>query len=121
MGYEHDTGTCQVGTGIILSVQSMQNGYLQEPTAVRVRLYGEEHSITIEPGETLLVAAVRANLDPPYSCLSGQCATCRAKLLHGQVVMDANDVLTEDELAEGYILTCQSHPLTHGIYIDYDQ
>jgi ring-1,2-phenylacetyl-CoA epoxidase subunit PaaE len=99
----------------------MNNGYLNEPTVVRVRLYGEEHEITVNPSETILVAAVRANLDPPYSCLSGTCATCRAKLLEGQVTMDANDVLSEDELAEGYILTCQSHPVVHGVRVDYDQ
>ncbi|MCX7930808.1 MAG: 2Fe-2S iron-sulfur cluster-binding protein [Chlorobi bacterium] len=99
----------------------MHNGYLIEPTVVRIRLYGQDHTVTVEPGETLLVAVVRANLDPPYSCLSGTCATCRAKLLEGQVTMDANDVLSEDELAEGYILTCQAHPVTHGVSVDYDQ
>ncbi|GIV54376.1 MAG: hypothetical protein KatS3mg039_0894 [Candidatus Kapaibacterium sp.] len=120
MGYEHDARSREVGTRTVLN-NGMQNGYLSEPTVVRVRLYGDEHDVTVNPGETILVAAVRANLDPPYSCLSGTCATCRAKLLDGQVTMDANDVLSEDELAEGYILTCQSHPVVHGVCVDYDQ
>lgn len=122
MGHEHDTGTREVGSRLTVSDKQMiNNGYLNEPTVVRVRLYGEERDIPVEVGETILVAAVRASLDPPYSCLSGTCATCRAKLLAGRVVMDANDVLTEDELNEGYILTCQSHPVEHGVVVDYDQ
>ncbi|GIV56159.1 MAG: (2Fe-2S) ferredoxin [Candidatus Kapaibacterium sp.] len=121
MGYEHDPRAREAGTGTILTSAPMQNGYLSEPTLVRVRLYGEERDITVEPGETILVAAIRASLDPPYSCVSGQCATCRAKLLSGTVTMDNNDVLTEEELAEGYILTCQAHPTAHGVSVDYDQ
>jgi ferredoxin len=121
MGHEHDPRTREVGTGTILTSTSMQNGYLQEPTVVRIRLYGQERDVPLEPGETILVAAIRAKLDPPYSCVSGQCATCRAKLCSGTVVMDNNDVLTEDEINEGYILTCQSHPTVHGVCVDYDQ
>ncbi|GBD07105.1 1,2-phenylacetyl-CoA epoxidase, subunit E [bacterium HR21] len=88
---------------------------------VVVRLYGEEHSFRMRPNEYILYAAVEAGLDAPHSCLSGYCATCRAKLVEGRVRMEINDALTEEEVAQGYILTCQSLPLTARIVVDYDQ
>lgn len=94
---------------------------ITEATTISVRMYGETRSISIQPGETILMAAMRAQMDPPFSCQAGACSTCRAKLLVGKVEMDNNDVLGDDELAEGYILTCQSHPLTREIVVDYDQ
>lgn len=93
------------------------------PSAVQViaRLYGEEHSFTMKPSEHILYAAIEAGLDAPHSCLSGYCATCRAKLMEGRVRMEINDALTEEEVAQGYILTCQAIPLTERIVVDYDQ
>ncbi|MCS6965712.1 MAG: 2Fe-2S iron-sulfur cluster-binding protein [Candidatus Kapabacteria bacterium] len=88
---------------------------------VTVRLYGEQRSFSMQPHERLLYAAIEAGLDAPHSCLSGYCATCRAKLLEGRVHMEINDALTEEEVAQGYILTCQSTPLTERIIVDYDQ
>ena len=57
----------------------------------------------------------------PYSCNSGVCATCRAKLKQGQVRMDRNFALEKDELAAGYVLTCQSHPTTDRVVISFDE
>jgi len=92
-----------------------------EQVQVTVRLYGEEHRFVMSPREYLLYAAIEAGLDAPHSCLSGYCATCRAKLLEGRVRMEINDALTPEEVEQGYILTCQSLPLTERIVIDYDQ
>ncbi len=69
----------------------------------------------------LLAAAARAGLEVPYSCKSGVCATCRAKLLQGQVRMERNFALEKDELAAGFILTCQAHPTTEEVVISFDQ
>jgi ring-1,2-phenylacetyl-CoA epoxidase subunit PaaE len=88
---------------------------------VRIRLYGQEHSFTVQPDETILSAAARENLDPPYACQIGACCTCRAKLVTGRVSMDEREALSDDEIAEGYVLTCQSHPLTDDVFADYDQ
>ncbi len=88
---------------------------------VSVRLYGEEHSFSMRPDEHILYAAIAAGLDAPHSCLSGYCATCRAKLLEGRVRMEINDALTDEEVAANYILTCQALPLTDRIVVDYDQ
>lgn len=89
--------------------------------SVTIRLYGTESTFDVEPDETILTAAQRANLDPPFACQIGACCTCRAKLLSGRVVMDEREALSDDEIDEGYILTCQSHPITDDVVADYDQ
>lgn len=68
----------------------------------------------------ILAAAVRAGLDLPYSCRSGVCATCRAKLLQGQVRMERNFALEKDDQAAGFVLTCQAHPLTERVVVSFD-
>ena len=65
-------------------------------------------------------AALQQNADLPFACKGGVCATCRAKLISGQVRMDNNYALEKEEVAQGFILTCQSHPLTDEIFVDYD-
>jgi ring-1,2-phenylacetyl-CoA epoxidase subunit PaaE len=70
---------------------------------------------------SLLAAAAQAGLDVPFSCKSGVCATCRAKLLDGRVRMDRNFALDANDLAAGFILTCQSHPLTERVTVSYDE
>ena len=67
-----------------------------------------------------LDAAMDNDLDVPFSCKGAVCCTCRAKVLEGKVHMKANYALTEEEVAEGFILTCQAHPLTAKVVVDYD-
>ncbi len=71
-------------------------------------------------GENILDGALDAGLDAPFSCKGGVCATCKAKLLEGEVDMDLNHALSDAELAAGYILTCQAHPLSARVSVDYD-
>lgn len=71
-------------------------------------------------GSTLLDAAMRAGADLPFSCKGGVCSTCKAKVLEGEVEMDINYGLEEDEVAEGYVLTCQSHPKTSRVVVTFD-
>lgn len=87
---------------------------------VKIMLYGEEAIIDVEPDEPILTAAMRQGLQPPFSCQVGACATCRALLRNGKVSMDEDEALTQSEIDKGYILTCQSHPLTDDVEIDYD-
>lgn len=70
--------------------------------------------------ESILDAALKLGADLPYACKGGVCCTCRARLTEGQVKMDVNYSLESDELAKGFILTCQSHPLTEKVVIDFD-
>ena len=71
--------------------------------------------------ESILDAALAQGLDLPFSCKGGVCGSCRALLLEGKVDMDANYALEPEEVAAGYILTCQSHPRTRRISVDYDK
>ena len=70
--------------------------------------------------ENILDAALQQGADLPYACKGGVCCTCRAKLVEGKVHMDVNYALEDDEVAQGFILTCQSHPLTEKIVVDFD-
>ncbi len=74
-----------------------------------------------QDGPSVLDAALRAGADLPYACKAGVCCTCRARLVEGEVSMDANYTLEDDEVARGFRLTCQSHPVTPTLSLDYDQ
>lgn len=75
---------------------------------------------SIKEPNTILDAALQNGADLPYACKGGMCCTCKAKLLKGQVKMDVHWGLEDDEIANGYILTCQSIPLTNDIVVDFD-
>ena len=72
-------------------------------------------------GESILDGALRNGADLPFSCKGGVCATCRARLLDGRVELDINHALGEKELEQGMILTCQAHPITDRVVVDFDQ
>ncbi|MEX1003342.1 MAG: 2Fe-2S iron-sulfur cluster-binding protein [Crocinitomicaceae bacterium] len=72
-------------------------------------------------GKDVLSAAQDQDADVPFSCKGGVCCTCRAKLLEGKVKMDLNFALEDDEVEQGFILTCQSHPITEKVVISYDE
>ena len=74
--------------------------------SVKVILDGNTHEISVKEGETILEAAIDANLDPPYACRVAACCSCKAKLIEGEVKMDDDEPLTEEEIEEGFILTC---------------
>ncbi len=88
---------------------------------VRVRLAGRETSFEVaRDGANILDEARAAGLEAPFSCKGGVCATCKARLIEGEVEMDINHALTDAEVAAGYVLTCQAHPVTERVVIDYD-
>lgn len=87
---------------------------------VNVSLYGDEYEVKVPPGKVILDAVIESDLDPPYSCRSGICTTCRARLLSGKVHMDEREGLSDAEIEQGYILTCQSHPLTDDVKLKYE-
>jgi ring-1,2-phenylacetyl-CoA epoxidase subunit PaaE len=82
---------------------------------------GKRREVPVAEGETILEAALRAGLDLPFACKGGMCSTCRAKVLEGATRMDLNYSLEPWELAKGFILTCQAHPTTARVVVDYDQ
>lgn len=88
---------------------------------VKIILYNQENEMTVEPDETILTAAIREGYDPPFSCQIGACSTCRAKLISGTVIMDEHDALTDSEIEEGYVLTCQAHPTSDNVLVNFDE
>jgi len=89
------------------------------PETITIVLDGVAREVPYRPGERVLEAARRAGLDPPFSCEEGYCSCCMAKLARGRVKMAANDCLTPDLLAEGWVLTCQSECVSQHVRIEY--
>ncbi|MBL8711218.1 MAG: ferredoxin--NADP reductase [Rhodospirillaceae bacterium] len=84
-----------------------------------ITLDGETRQIRGRAGETVLEAARRAGLQPPSSCESGICASCLAKITRGRATMTHNEVLNDDEIAEGLTLTCQAVPASDELHVEY--
>jgi ring-1,2-phenylacetyl-CoA epoxidase subunit PaaE len=91
-----------------------------EAATVTFTLSGDKATFDLVPGDSILEGALQLRSDAPYACMGGACGTCRAKLIEGDVDMDHNFALGQAELDAGYILTCQSHPTTPFVSIDYD-
>src|SRR4051794_12176731 len=90
------------------------------PTSIVVRLERRKHTLGYHAGDTVLETARRGGLHPPSSCEAGDCATCMAHLDAGTVHMRANQALTQEDLDDGFVLTCQSIPTSAEIVVDYD-
>ncbi|MGO4129471.1 1,2-phenylacetyl-CoA epoxidase subunit PaaE [Inquilinus sp. YAF38] len=95
---------------------------LDAPSRIAVlTVDGKRREVPVAEDESILDAALRAGMDLPYACKGGMCSTCRAKLVEGEAAMDLNYSLEPWELEAGFILTCQSHPKTDRVVVDYDQ
>ncbi|WP_371170835.1 2Fe-2S iron-sulfur cluster-binding protein [Aliiroseovarius sp. 2305UL8-7] len=88
--------------------------------SAEVTLNGQTHAVNIAQGQTVLEAVKSAGLKPPFSCQSGVCGACRAKLSHGDVHMRARMALEDRDIDGGAILTCQSLPTTEKLSLSYD-
>jgi ring-1,2-phenylacetyl-CoA epoxidase subunit PaaE len=105
----------------VKKVDPAKNEYAQENSRVTIRLDGVSSDFQLPvKGPTILEAAIAAGADLPYACRAGVCATCRAKLVEGKVTMDQNYALADEELEQGFILACQSHPASEKLVIDFD-
>jgi 3-ketosteroid 9alpha-monooxygenase subunit B len=89
------------------------------PAQVTVELDGRTGTADYRPGTTILQTARQMGMAPPFSCESGSCATCMAMLTEGTASMHVNNVLTDDEVAEGWILTCQAVPTSPSVHAVY--
>ncbi|MGW2742683.1 2Fe-2S iron-sulfur cluster-binding protein [Streptomyces sp. NPDC001450] len=90
-------------------------------STVTARLDGRGGTWPVQDGESLLETVLRNRPDAPYACKGGVCGTCRAFLVSGEVRMDRNFALEAEETDAGYVLACQSHPLTEKVELDFDR
>ena len=88
--------------------------------SVVIRLERRKHTMRYQPGDTVLEAARRAGLRPPFSCEAGNCGTCMAHLDAGTASMRANNALTAEEVEDGWVLTCQAVPTSPEVVVNYD-
>ena len=89
-------------------------------TQLTVTVDDEVFEFTMDKKERVLDAVLKQNIDAPYSCQGGVCSTCIARVIEGKAEMAKNQILTEGEIEEGFVLTCQAHPLTSVLKVDYD-
>lgn len=87
---------------------------------VQVQLNGQSIDIEVPSGKTILDVLIDKKYNPPYSCTSGACSTCIAKVTEGSVRMDVCYALDEEEVSRGYILACQAHPVTPAVSVTFD-
>jgi ring-1,2-phenylacetyl-CoA epoxidase subunit PaaE len=92
----------------------------REGIPATVILNGRTTTTTLPPDTAVLDAAQRVRSDLPFACRGGVCGTCRARVTSGEVVMRRNFALEADEVAAGYVLTCQSVPVAGDLVVDYD-
>jgi ring-1,2-phenylacetyl-CoA epoxidase subunit PaaE len=81
-----------------------------EAVYMEVEVVGEKKELQVLPGETILEACMREGIEVPFSCRSGACQSCKGELSSGKVQMETNEVLSEDEVRQGYVLCCQAKP-----------
>ena len=89
--------------------------------ALTVLIDGKPHELAMRRDQHVLDVALSAGLDAPYSCKAGVCCTCRAKVLEGSVSMDKNFTLEEEEMAQGFVLSCQARPTSDRLVVSYDE
>jgi len=96
--------------------------YKGQVSEVSILSDGREYAFELSTdGENILDAGLRNGVDLPFSCKGGVCATCKARLIEGEVDMDLTQALRPEEIESGYILTCQSHPISNKVVVDFDQ
>jgi ferredoxin-NADP reductase len=91
------------------------------PGKVKIHIKGELHDITVGENQSILQAALQNKMELPYSCRAGMCSTCMALCKSGKIIMAENDVLTDEDLVRGWVLTCTGHPLGEDVVITFDE
>ncbi len=105
---------------IVMSEDSATDVAVAATDEVVIELDGKTTTAKYRTGETLLQVARSQALQAPYSCETGSCGTCMGRILEGSARMVNNDALEDDEVAEGYVLTCQALPTSPTVRVTYD-
>lgn len=98
----------------------MKNKLMEEVINMTIKVDDVESVIKGKKNQTILDAAIENDVDAPYSCQGGACATCIGRLVSGKATMLQNHILTDSEIEEGLVLACQAVPTTEIVYIDFD-
>ena len=98
-----------------------ESGATAKSTEATITMDGSARSFTMDKDQSILDAALENALDAPYACKAGVCSTCKCKVLEGEVEMIANHALEDYEVDRGYVLSCQSFPISDRVVVDYDQ
>lgn len=97
------------------------NAAASAPVTAAITLDGSTRSVTLDRNTSVLEAALDNAMDAPWSCRAGVCSTCRCRVIEGEVEMAANHALEDDEVAKGFVLSCQAYPLTDKLVVSYDE
>ncbi|MFI2741729.1 2Fe-2S iron-sulfur cluster-binding protein [Zhouia sp. PK063] len=119
-GYKEEQIHHELFTSAVAGNEEELEEQLEGQTTVTIMLDDEETTFVMSQKEVVLDAALNHDLDPPYSCQGGICSSCVARITKGAAKMAKNQILTDGEIADGLILTCQAHPTTATLKIDYD-
>lgn len=120
--YELFASSVEDARAVVSKHQARAQAYAGKSSDVTVIADGRSHRFELTTdGENILDAGLNNGLDLPYSCKRGTCSTCKAKLTAGKVDMDITHGLTAKEIAEGFILTCQTHPISDQVVVDFDK
>lgn len=104
-----------------ISKRQLTKDHKEPQSKITVKLDGRSFDFNLGfNGESILDAALKQGADLPFACKGGVCCTCKAKLLEGEVEMEVNWGLEQEEVEQGFILTCQSHPITEKVVVDFD-
>jgi ferredoxin len=114
MATQHEDTAPETPRGDVL------DGAGSAPDSLVVRLGGRVHTLAYQAGDTILATLRRGGLKGPFNCQQGNCGTCIARLDAGSATMRANNVLDDDEVEEGWVLTCQAVPTSREVVVDYD-
>ena len=106
---------------VIETVAVADNQINYPPGKMRLHFRGERYDILVGENQSILQAALQNGIPLPYSCRAGMCSACMAVCSSGMVAMAENDVLTEDDLAQGWVLTCTGHPVGEDVVITFER
>ena len=118
--FELFTTSGQKKQGTRNKAQESNSGGPQSKITVKVDGRSFDFDLSLNSDTTILDAALKQGADLPFACKGGMCCTCKAKLREGEVEMDVHWGLEHEEVEQGYILTCQSHPKTEKVVVDFD-
>lgn len=102
------------------STENLETSSHEGHTKITILVDNEETTFEMSQKQTILEAALKQSVDAPYSCQGGICSSCLARITSGTAVMKKNAILTDNEIAQGLVLTCQAHPTSTEIVVDFD-